>query len=67
MKKEVLKACKDNNLYAFIASNYWNMSKEELKDICLELDYALYKNGHKDDVIVDDLKDRWEDELNASE
>lgn len=30
--------------YDFICNNYYNMSKEELKDIIKELLYAVYEN-----------------------
>ena len=36
MEEEILKACKDGTLCDFIANNYWRMTKEELKDVCLE-------------------------------
>ena len=57
MKEEILKACKDGTLYDFIANNYWNMSKEELKDVCLE---AIYLAGN-DKEIGENLKEwKWD-------
>ena len=44
--------------YDFIANNYYTMSKEELKDIILELDYALSRDSSYEDV-AQELKDRW--------
>lgn len=44
--------------YDFIANNYYNMTKDELKDIILELDYALSRNNSYEDV-AQELKDRW--------
>lgn len=40
---EVLKN-NPNNAYDFICNNYYNMSKEELKDIAKELIFAIYDN-----------------------
>lgn len=33
-----------NGAYDYICNNYYNMSKEELKDIAKELLYAIYDN-----------------------
>jgi len=37
LKKELVKITKENgcNLYDFIANHYWEMSKEELKEVLL--------------------------------
>lgn len=54
MKEEILKACKDGTLYDFIANNYWKMSKEELKTVCLE---AIYL-ADNDEEIGKELEER---------
>lgn len=39
-KKElgkIVNAIKQDRLYDYLANNYWNMSKEDIKDIALEL------------------------------
>lgn len=36
-EKEILKGLKSGRPYDFIANNYYNISKEKLKDIILEL------------------------------
>lgn len=36
-----------NGAYDFICNNYYNMSKEELKDFAKELLYAIYSNMDK--------------------
>ena len=36
-EKEILQAIKNNNLYGFIANNYYQIKPEKLKDIILEL------------------------------
>lgn len=56
MKDELLKACEENKLYDFIANNYWKMTNEELKDVCLEAIYI----AEDDKQIGENLKDRWE-------
>lgn len=42
--KEFIELLKNNpdGAYDFICNNYYNMSKEELKDITKELLYAIY-------------------------
>jgi hypothetical protein len=54
-EKKFLKALKDGNGYDFIANNYFTFTKEELKDIILELLF----NTNVDDTI-EELKQRWE-------
>lgn len=74
-KKELLKSIKENNgsicgnLYDYIANNYWNMSKEELKDVCLEVIYSLdYKWWDKDDAqkvrtdLIENIDERMTDD-----
>ena len=29
-------------IYEYVSQNYWKMTKEELRDICKELSFALY-------------------------
>ena len=40
--EQLKEAVSNHNIYDFIANNYWKMSKEELKDIILELDFTIY-------------------------
>ena len=40
---EVLKN-NPNNAYDYLASNYYKMSKEELRDVAKELLYSIYEN-----------------------
>jgi hypothetical protein len=54
-EKKFLKALKNGNGYDFIANNYFTFTKEELKDIILELLF----NTNVDDTI-EELKQRWE-------
>lgn len=68
LRKQYIEALENSNGYDFIAKNYWEFSKEELKDIILELDYAIHctdTNGSFDcarDVYVsasEELQERW--------
>lgn len=40
-EKEIIKAIKDDRLYGFIANNYTNIDKWQLKDLILELYYMI--------------------------
>ena len=44
--KDLIKAVKSKkySLYDYISNNYYNLTKEELKEIIKEIDYAIYKN-----------------------
>lgn len=41
MEKEILKAIEEDRLYDFIANNYWQIEKETLRDLILEIYYIL--------------------------
>lgn len=41
MKKEIIQAIKKDNLYDYIFNNYLKISKEELRDLILEIYYIL--------------------------
>ena len=61
---EVIRAIESNELYGYIANNYWNMSKASLKDIILELVYAI-DNSEEKGIILESVKeellDRWDE------
>ena len=64
MRESYLKAVKDHRAYGYIAENYWDMSKEELKECCLE---ALYQLSEKqEDMMADEIEscyaDDWEED-----
>lgn len=42
MEKEILQAIKEDRLYDFIANNYWQIEKETLRDLILEI-YYIFK------------------------
>ena len=57
--KELLQAIKENRLADYVSANYWKLSKEQLKDITLQVIYTMYDNGIKDSKIdIVELLDR---------
>ena len=64
MKDEIMKAIEENRLYDFIANNYWRMSKDELKDVILELAWVcsdINTNEETKQQLLTNLSERWED------
>ena len=66
LRKQYLEALENANGYDFIAKNYYEFSKEELKDIILELDYAIHSEAKHfasaEEIYTsasEELKDRW--------
>jgi hypothetical protein len=49
LKVEFVKACRDGKLYDFLASQYWRLDKEDLKDIAKEAVFAYLTDGEKRD------------------
>ena len=70
---ELIETLKNNpdGAYDFICNNYYNMSKEELKDIIKELLYAVHDNTSKaehnkilDDVAIE-LAENYDEQKNT--
>lgn len=40
--KEIIEGIKKEGIFDFIVNNYWKLSKEDLRDVAKELDYAIY-------------------------
>lgn len=68
LRKQYIEALEDGKGYDFIANNYWEFSKEELKDIILELTYAIKQTDSRGewdsswDVMLsasEELQERW--------
>lgn len=60
LRKELFDACgKDNRLYGYVADNYWKLSKEDLKNILLEVIAASETNCEELEV---ELMDRFPEE-----
>lgn len=60
--EQLKEAVSNHNIYDFIANNYWQMSKEELKDIILELDFAIY-SVVKNEKLKNDIYDEIDENL----
>lgn len=58
MENGILEFINAESKYDFIAQNYYKMSKEDLKRICLELIYAIGSFEMED--AIEELKD-WAD------
>ena len=41
MQKQILQAIEEDRLYDFIANHYWEIDKETLRDLILEIFYTL--------------------------
>lgn len=42
MEKEIIQAIKKGKLYDYIANNFYKISKEDLRDLVLEIIYMIY-------------------------
>ena len=64
--KELIKVLKNNpnNAYDYLTSNYYKMSKEELKDFAKELLYSVYQNvlDSEHDKILNDVAEELENQ-----
>ena len=58
MKKEYLKAVKEHRAYDYIANHYWEMSKYELRECCLEALYQL--TDEQDEYMVNEIENTYE-------
>ena len=61
MKDEIMKAIEENRLYDFIANNYWRMSKDELKDVLLEVIWSNDPTNENKEYLLANLSERWSD------
>lgn len=55
--KEIIEDIKKEGIFDFIVNNYWKLSKEDLRDVAKELDYAIYSMYPKNeyDKIVNEF------------
>ena len=66
--EDLLEKMKEQDLYDFVANNYWNMSKEQLKEVILSIlgvVYDEYAHSNKDwkdfeKKVHDEYKERTE-------
>lgn len=42
MEKEIIQAIKKGKIYDYIANNFYKISKEDLRDLILEIIYMIY-------------------------
>lgn len=42
MTNKELDTMEKDGIYEYVSQNYWQMTKEELRDICKELSFSLY-------------------------
>ena len=68
-KIDIIRALKNGNVFEFMANNWWEIEKEDLKDIAKELDYAIYEMVSYLDYekiqnnAIDNLMEVWEEDL----
>jgi len=62
IKEETLKAIEEGRLYDFIADNYYRLTKDELKDILLEVIWSNISNEEENkQYLLGNLAERWSD------
>lgn len=52
--KEIIEGVKKEGIFDFIVNNYWKLSKEDLRDVAKELDYAIcsmYPKNEYDKIV----------------
>ena len=47
MTNKQLDEMEKDGVYEFVTQNYWKMTKEELRDVCKELSFALYHHDRE--------------------
>ena len=63
LKTELAKAIESQTLYDFIVQNYWELSKEELKDIAKELVCVAFPSNYLDDPEIKEQSESKAKEL----
>ena len=55
-KKELLQAIDRKRLSSYVSGYYWEMSKEQLKGIAMQLIFTMYDNGiNESDIDIVEL------------
>ena len=67
MTREQLSEMEKDGIYEYITQNYWKMEKEELRDVCKELSFALYHHDREllkelEKEAINELKENADDE-----
>ena len=60
VRENLIKALSEDKGYDFIANHYYEFTKEELKDMCLEFLYTLYKCDYDEAEVIEYLAERWD-------
>ena len=58
--REFIQALEEGHGYDYAATHYWEMDRDELKDVILELIYAIGDETDKLESAAEELKERWE-------
>lgn len=70
MENEILKAIKEDRLYDFIANHYWEIDREIMRDLFLEVYFCLrfedsdfYLGKQINEFLIESLKENrdWEE------
>lgn len=65
-KEEILAGLKADGFYEFVAQNYWQLTKQDLKDIALEYFYATHCHvdiGSRESIVEDAIEREAIEEL----
>lgn len=72
-KKDILKSIEETNIGDFVSRNYWKLTANELAEIVMEMDYAMYSLDRRysglvsykefEEEFTTNLYERWEDEI----
>ena len=57
-REGLLEALNSDRLYDYIANHYWEMTKEDLKDVLIEVIYSCQKPSDIDSI-SESLEERW--------
>ena len=72
-KKDILKDIEETNVGDFVSRNYWKLTANELAEIVMEMDYAMYSLDRRysglvsykefEEEFLENLTERWEDDI----
>lgn len=66
MTREQLSKMEKDSIYEYVTQNYWKMTKEDLRDVCKELSFALYHHDRKlskelEKEAIDEILENYEE------
>lgn len=67
MTNKELDIMEKDGIYEYVSQNYWKMTKEELRDVCKELGFALYRHDMElskelEKTAIKELRENADDE-----